>query len=185
MLGLQAAPARAGLIASNLVTVEAAAGTIALASRLYDEDGGDPTRWRFEYELSGDFDPEPGVTNGLSSLQILFGGLVPAADDQSAPPGWLVDCCLTAPPFGVGFDLPGPAPGAGATGVLFSFTVPAGTAWTAESFGSFAGSHLGDTPVDFVGLVDALGGHGPIVPVPEPGTLVLLALGLATLPRRR
>lgn len=184
-LAFAAAPAQAqpaAPIASNVVTVTTEAGMISLASRVFDEVAGDPSRWLFEYELTGMFDPEPGLTNGISSLQLLFGGLFSGAEDEMAPPGWLVNCCLTGPPFGVGFDLPGPTFGAGSNGgALFSFATPAGIAFTDEDFGSFAGSHVGATPTDFVPLIDPVGGHGPIVPVPEPGSLALPAGGLATL----
>src|SRR5690606_7755796 len=137
------------------------------------------------YELTGDYQPEPGVTNGISSLQILFAGLVSSVADHTAPPGWLVDCCLTGAPFGAGFDLPNSAGfGVGPNGgAIFSFSVPAGTPYTYVPSGSFAGSHLLDVPVDFVDLVDAATGRGPIVPVPEPGSALLAALGLAALAR--
>jgi hypothetical protein len=181
-----AAPAGAAQIAGNVVTVSTGAGTIALASRVFDEAAGDPSRWRFEYELTGTWDPEPGVTNGISSLKILFGGLVGDVADETAPPGWLLDTLIALPPFGAGWDLPGPTYGAGPNGgALFSFTVPAGTGWTSADFGSFAGSHDGSVLVDLVPLVDDAGGWGPLVPVPEPGTLALVAFGVAALARLR
>jgi hypothetical protein len=179
-----AAGSRAALIGSNVVQVETEFGTITLASRVHDEAEGDPSRWLFEYELTGDYDPEPGATNGISSLQILFADLVFVGDHQ-APPGWLVDCCLTASPFGAGFDLPDSAGfGVGPNGgAVFSFTAPAGTPFTDDPAGSFAGSHLADVPGDFVPLRDDASGRGPIVPIPEPGTAALLAVGLAALGR--
>src|SRR5690606_245303 len=149
LLLLPAAGARAALIASNEVVVTTAAGTISLVSRVHDEADGDASRWLFEYELTGDYQPEPGVTNGISSLQILFAGLVSSVADHTAPPGWLVDCCLTGAPFGAGFDLPNSAGfGVGPNGgAIFSFSVPAGTPYTYVPSGSFAGSHLLDVPV--------------------------------------
>ncbi len=181
-----AAPAWSGEIASNVVSFDTDSGSVTLVSRVFDEVGGKSSRWLFEYELTGTFDPEPGVTNGISSLQLLFGGLFSGAKDETAPPGWLVNCCLTGPPFGIGLDLFDPTFGAGPeAGALFSFTTPAGIPFTDGDSGSFAGSHVGATPVDFVSLVDAVGGHGPIVPVPEPGTFSLLAGGAAALARMR
>ena len=185
-LALLAAPAWSAEIASNVVSFDTDKGSITLTSRVFDEVAGDTSRWLFQYELAGTYDPEPGATNGISSLQLLFGGLYSGAADETAPPGWLVNCCLTGPPFGVGFDLPGPGFGAGPNGsAVFSFTTRAGIPYTDEDFGSFAGSHVLGTPVDFVFLVDPSGGHGPIVPVPEPGTLALLAGGVAALARLR
>lgn len=183
---LAAAPAGAAQLASNLVTITTSAGTISLASSLSDEAAGGPGRWLFQYELTGTWNPLPGATNGISSFQILFGDLLDDVAGQTAPPDWLLDSTIAALPFGVGFDLPGPAYGAGPNGgALFSFTVPAGTPWTEEDFGSFAGSHEGVVLTDLVALVDDLGGHGPLVPAPEPGTLALVALGVVALARRR
>lgn len=168
------------LLASGTVGVSTSEGSVALASRLYDEVPGAPDRWRFEYELSGDLDPFPGESNGISSLQILFAGLLADVADPLAPAGWLSDCCLTSPPFGVGFDLPNSA-GFGVDGsstALFSFTAPAGIPWTDVPAGSYAGSHVEDLPTGFVELVDDETGAGPIVPAPEPAAPAL-AVGAA------
>jgi hypothetical protein len=183
VLGLLLAPAAwSAQIAGNTVEVSQDDWLILLDTRVYDEVDGDPSRWLFEYTLTGNYDPEPGDTNQLSSLQILFAGLVDAAGHQ-APPGWLVDCCLTASPFGAGFDIPNSA-GSGASiesPVVVSFTVPAGTPYTDEPSGSFAGSHFEDEPGDFVLLVDDESGRGPLVPLPEPGAIALVGLGCAAL----
>jgi hypothetical protein len=185
-LAAGAAPASAAQIDGNVVTVAVGGQTISLASRVFDEAGGDPSRWTFEYELTGNWDPEPGVTNGISSLKILFGGLLDDVAGETAPAGWVVDSVIAVPPFGAGFDLPGPTFGVGPNGgALFSFTVPAGTGRTSLDFGSFVGSHEGGTLVDLVPLVDSAGGWGPLVPVPEPGTLALVAGGVAALARSR
>ena len=185
-LALAAAPAGAAQIAGNVVSVTTGAGTIQLASDLFDEEEAGPGRWLFRYELTGTWDPVPGDTNGISSLQILFAGLLDDVGAPSGPPGWLVGSTLALPPFGVGFDRPGPTFGAGPNGgASFSFTVPAGTSWTSDYFGTLAGSHEGDFLVDLVPLVDDAGGWGPLVPIPEPGTLWLAALGVAMLARLR
>jgi hypothetical protein len=182
---LAAGGAHATTLASNLVEVSTADGTVSLHSQVDDNVAGDTSRWLFTYELGGTFDPIAGSTNGLSSLQLFFGGAVPEVTDQAAPAGWILNDSLE-PPFGVGFDLPnsagfGAGPNGGAT---FSFAVPAGTAFTDDgTLGSFAASHYLDSPFDPVALVD--GDHGPIVPVPEPTSLLLVGGGLALLARRR
>jgi hypothetical protein len=178
-----ASPARATVIASNVVTVATANGTITVTSQVNDVFPGDPSRWLFQYQVSGNYDPLAPDTNGISSLQIVFGALFDAVSDQTGPAGWSLNETGVAPPFGAGWDIAnsagsGVVPGQAA---FFSFGAPAGTAFTSAFQGSYAGSHFFDVPFGLVSLVDDASGLGPIVPVPEPTSLLLLAGGLALL----
>lgn len=178
-----AAPVRATTLASSAITVQTPSGAVTVASRVEDNVSGDFARWLFSYEFGGSFEPSPGQSNGASGLQLFFGGIVEGVADQTAPPGWLLNCCFSFPPFGVGFDLPNAnGYGGGPNGsVLLSFSVPAGTGFTDDSQSSFATSYVGGAPFEFVVLEDTLSGRGPIVPIPEPGSLLLLAAGAAAL----
>lgn len=185
-IGAFGAAAGAAVIESNVVEVATPNGTISLASRVENEFFGDPSRMLFAYELRGSFDPLPGDSNGISELQLVFGGLVDISD-QTGPAGWVLNCCGAAPPFGASFDLDNThGYGAGPNGsAAFHFAVPAGTAFTQVPQGSYAASHVSDVPFDFFDLIDDAGGHGPIVPVPEPASLALVASGLALVGARR
>ena len=181
-------PAGATVIASNVVSLEVMSGTIRVASTVEDAFMGDTSLWLFQYQVSGNYEPSPPDSNGISSLQILFGGLVPNVTGQTGPAGWDSNTTGVAPPFGAGFDLPnskgfGVGPNSG--DVFFYFAVPAGTAFTSEDQGSYAASHVLDVPSGLIALVDDASGAGPIVPVPEPTSLLLLAGGLALLAKKR
>jgi hypothetical protein len=177
-------PARATVIASNVVSVATADGSITVASSVDDDFFGDASRWLFQYQLSGNYEPLAPDSNGISSLQIAFAGIVEDVTDQTGPGGWVQNDTSLAPPLGAGFDLPnsaGHGVGPNSGDVFFYFAVPAGTAFTSVASGSYAGSHYFDVPFGLVSLVDAASGQGPIVPVPEPASLVLIAGGLALL----
>jgi hypothetical protein len=183
---LLAAAAGATPIATRTVQVATASGAITLVSTLEDEFLGDATRWTFEYQLSGSYEPDPGTTNGISSLQLFFGGDVDVTD-QTGPSGWEPNASSAAPPFGAGWDL-GDTSGQGARpngGASFYFAVAAGTAFTDAPQDSYAASHALDVPFGLVALVDDVSGRGPLVPVPEPASAALVASGLALLAGRR
>lgn len=173
----------AGATPSNHIEVPTGSGTIVLDSEVVDDFQGDPGLRAFVYSLSGNYDPMPGMTNGISSLQIFFGALLDIAD-QTSPGGWIANSTGAAPPFGAGWDLPnslGDGVGAGPTGAVFSFVVPAGTPYTDAPEGSYAASSFLDSPFAPVELIDPTSGEGPLVPVPEPGSAPLLAAGAALL----
>ena len=181
-----AGAARAVTLASNVIEVATPDGTVSLLSQVEDNVGGDPSRLLFSYVLRGTYEPLPGQSNGMSSLQLFFAGPVPDVTDQTGPNGWLLNCCFADLPFGVGFDLENAAgSGAGPNGAAsFSFAVPAGTPYTDLSQGSLVASHVANVAFGGVVVENAFG-RGPIVPAPEPGSLLLLAGGLALLARRR
>jgi len=167
---------------SNRIEVPTASGTIVLDSEVVDDFQGDPDLRAFVYTLSGNYDPMPGTTNGISSLQIFFGALLDIADETS--PGWVANSTGASPPFGAGWDLPnslGDGVGVGPTSAAFSFVVPASTPYTDEPEGSYAASSYLDSPFAPVELIDPTSGEGPLVPVPEAGPALLFAAGAALL----
>ena len=180
-------PAGATVLATNTVVVGTGDGSIQVVSTVEDEYFGDASRWRFSYAVSGDYDPFAPDTNGISSLQIVFAGPVADVTAQSGPAGWELNATSVGPPFGAGWDLPnsaGAGIGANDDPLVFDFAVPAGTPYTFLYAGSYAGSHYFDVPFGLLNL-ETLAFEGPIVPVPEPASILLLGGALAFLARRR
>lgn len=66
----------------------------------------------FEYVVNNvNYDPIPGVTNGVSGWQLVFPEAIPELHNQQSPAvggPWDQNCCGEVPPFGAEWDVAGP-----------------------------------------------------------------------------
>jgi hypothetical protein len=182
MLGHQST--NAAVIQTSTINVvdPSSLGQIQVTSTVTDNYLGDFTKWTFDYEIFNiSYDPTPGVSNGLSGFNLVFGAPQPSTADQYAPAGWIFNCCGTTPPFGTEYDIPnsnGFGISIGNTGNV-GFTTNAGVLLTSQDFGSWAHSWEGDIQTNTFNLQDVASGVGPIVPgVPIPAAVWLFGSGL-------
>lgn len=168
------------LVFTNTHSYDAASGPGAIDIKVDVFNTG--TRYKWQYTVTNhSFDPVPGTSNGFSGFELAMPAFVPdIADVMSPSAAWAIDCCSGLP---VEWDISnsrglGVMPG----GVgVFSFTtlprhITVSTGW----FHSW----ISDSQVDVTTYAFTPGATGPEVPdvlrgpVPEPGTMVLLASGL-------
>jgi len=172
------APAQAGLIASHFHTYNdgVSGGDVDITLRVFDAQPGG--RYLWEYTVANiDFDPNPGTSNGFSGFELFLPSPIPEIADLTAPSGippWEVDCCSGSP---VEWDIRNSAglgvmPG---NSGIFSFT----TLPRAVAINDNGWFHTWQNDVQ-TNIVPTIGMHVPWVPglqpIPEPGTLALLAL---------
>jgi hypothetical protein len=153
-------------------------GSVEIDLDVFDNGG----LYSWEYTVTNNsYDPNPGVTNGFSGFELFLpspiaeiANIVP--NPGSSPP-WEHNCCSGLP---LEWDIRdnvglGVMPG---FSLVFSFTTnPRQVAINNEGwFHSWANGTQ-------VNIVDTIGMHVPLVPglqpIPEPGTLFLLGLGIA------
>ena len=176
--------AQAAVVQTSTITVvdPSSSGQIQVKSTVFDQYLGDFTKWHFVYEITNlSYDPNPGASNGLSGFNLVFGAPTPSTANQSAPLGWVFNCCGTIPPFGAEYDIRnssgfGIPIGAGAD---IGFTTAAGVPLSNIHFGSWAHSWVNDSQTSTFNLQDIASGLGPIVPgVPVPAAVWLFGSGL-------
>jgi hypothetical protein len=185
--------AGAAVLDSNVIvaTDPGSGGSIQVTSTIFDNYGGDFTRYHFDYYVENlSYEPEPGMSNGLSGFNVAFVGPIAGLADQYAPLGWFLNCCGAIPPFGAEADInnsTGLGIPVGGTG-RFGYTVPAGVSWTDAYTGSWAHTWIGDLQEYIFSQIDPASGKSVLTPIPEPSSVALAllgGLGLIAVARRR
>jgi len=184
--------AQAAIVSTSVINYQdpASLGQVQVTSTIFDNYLGDFTKWQWDYQIDNiSFEPNPGLSNGVSGFQLIFGAPT-AVSNQYAPPGWAFNCCGTGPPFGAEFDITntdGLGVPIGGTDFV-GFVTPANIAWTSAYQGSWTHSWVGDGQVNIFDSQDTASGLGPLVPtVPVPAAVWLFgsALGLLGWMRRK
>ncbi len=160
-------------------------GSVEIALDVFDNGG----IYSWEYTVTNNsYDPNPGATNGFSGFELFLPSPIPEIGDivpnPSSTPPWEHNCCSGLP---MEWDIRnsvglGVMPGEFS---VFSFT----TDPRAVAINNNGWFHSWESDGQ-VGIVPTLGMHVPLVPgldpidpepVPEPGSGILFAVGLAGL----
>jgi hypothetical protein len=186
ILVFSAGTAQAALIASqtNTYAFGGDADAIVIESNVFDNGA----TYLWEYTVTNNsYDPVPGSSNGFSGFELaLPGGFPPDLDNVTSPSaGWVSNCCSGLPMEWDIRNSAGPGVMPGETGV-FSFTTLPRFIQTADDGWFHTWQNDVQTDLVFYGADNA-----PLAPdlerevIPEPGTLLLLGMGLAAAGLRR
>ena len=179
---LWAAAAQATLISHHTFVWHdpGSAGTIEVTEEVFDNFGGDFSLYEWRYTIFNiNYDPNPGMSNGLSGFNLVFPQEIPELANQYGPAGWFMNCCTPGPPHNAEWDIDnstgfGILPGF--SGVFGFTTAPRFDVITIDSW---MHSWKFDSQVSiFSGSISVPGAL-----VPEPGTMLLVGVGLLTLAR--
>jgi hypothetical protein len=173
-----------GLVPGRPQRAVSAPGEIVIESNVFDNGA----TYLWEYTVTNNsYDPVPGSSNGFSGFELaLPGGFPPDLDNVTSPSaGWVSNCCSGLPMEWDIRNSAGPGVMPGETGV-FSFTTLPRFIQTADDGWFHTWQNDVQTDLVFYGADNA-----PLAPdlerevIPEPGTLLLLGMGLAAAGLRR
>lgn len=180
---------RALTLAESTVVAEdpLSGGQIEIVSTVIDNFQGDFSKREFRYTITNlSFDPEPGVSNGLSAFATGQSDTQPYPEDIFGPAAWtLVEIF---PPLlgnlGTGWEIPDGDGFGIPIGGSDTFGYSSRLDWgecNLFPFACKAATFEGSITTNEFFLVDVSDGRGILVPTPEPGSASLVALGLAGL----